>query len=483
MNFIHSRRLQRARSVWLTSFGLLAAISVVSCSSSPPPTSAPAAPAKTPLPVNPSDQPEGKSVSARSLMLRDGTAGALPGPSEFELRQIFNRAVEMALERSPEMRQSQSQQLAAEADTDEAKGQRWPQLQLGTESRALQFGKGSGNTPSRGGVNMNLTTPVFDWGRIGHTIDSREQLSEAAKERLEAQRETVGFEVVSTLVELGKQRVAVDISQQFVNRMDDLVKMLAGIVAVDSGRRSELTQAKTRLLQAQALRDAAEAKVREAQINLLKLVGENPVPIPQGKEWNIGQANLDELLESAKSHPTILQAVAETESAESQAKAVRASGLPRLNWVVGKTTAEDGLGREQPWQTSLSVSWNAFSGGSTRAAERAALQRAEASRYNAEQQQRDLEFRIRAADNDAKTQLARANLYRDLKAESDAVRKDFYDQWYHLSKRTLLDVLIAENDHYGNQISEITNRFDSYNAIFREYAGAGVLTRWLRDGR
>jgi outer membrane protein TolC len=59
----------------------------------------------------------------------------------------------------------------------------------------------------------------------------------------------------------------------------------------------------------------------------------------------------------------------------------------------------------------------------------------------------------------------------------------FYLQWHHLGKRTLLDVLSAENEHYGNQVSEITNRFDGYQAILRQYASAGTLARWLRDGQ
>lgn len=98
------------------------------------------------------------------------------------------------------------------------------------------------------------------------------------------------------------------------------------------------------------------------------------------------------------------------------------------------------------------------------------------------QQMRDLEFRIRTADNDARTQLERAQLYADLSMESDRIRDAFYQQWYHLGKRTLLDVLTAENDHYGNQVSEINNRFDGYQSIIRLYTSAGTLTAWLRRG-
>jgi len=402
------------------------------------------------------------------------------GPSESDLRAVFLREVQVAVLRSPKILRTQGEQQAALSDIDEAKGQRWPQVDIGTQTKGMQFGGGAENENNSGGINVSVSTMVYDWGRIDNTIESRQRLAVAADENFLAEKENIGFEVVTTLIELGKQRLTVELSQNFANRMKELVDMLAGIVEVDAGRSSELTQAKARLLQAQALRDAAGAKARDAEITLHKLVGERPLPVPRGKEWNIRLADVDALLGVVKSHPTVLQAVAQAEAAELDAKAVRASGLPQLNWVVSKSTAEDSLGQEQAWQTNLSMTWGAFRGGSTRAAERAALQRADASRHETAQQRQDLEFRIRTADNDARTQLERAELYRDLSVESDRIRDAFYLQWHHLGKRTLLDVLTAESDHYGNQVSEITNRFDGYQSVVRQYASAGILTRWLQ---
>lgn len=407
--------------------------------------------------------------------------GSVTGPSELELKEILHRAFQAAVERSPKVQRAHAELAAADADIDEAKGQRYPQIDLGTTAGSKKFGSGSENSAGNSsGINLNIVTPIYDWGRIRNTIESRSHLSTAATAAIDAELESLAFDVTSTLVELGKQRIIVDISQQYVDRMDELVKMLAGIVAVDKGRSSELTQAKARLLQAQAARDSADTRAGDAEITLRKLVGERPIMIPRTKEWNIRLANLDHLLSMTDDHPVINQAKAQTESAEAQAKVVRSSSLPQLNWVVTKSTAEDSLGQEQPWETHLAVTWGAFRGGSTRASERAALQRAEASRQDVEQQRLDLEYRIRTANHEAKTFLERAELYRDLTGESDGIRVAFYEQWYHLGKRTLLDVLSAESDHYGNRVSEVTNRFDGYQAILRQYAGAGALADWLR---
>jgi adhesin transport system outer membrane protein len=417
---------------------------------------------------------------AQWLNAQPADEGGQRGPSEHELRELFNRAVQVAIERSPQVQLAQAEFEAAQADVDEAKGARWPQVEVGTRSRSVNLGGGDGaGDTSTNAITVSATTTLYDWGRTTQTIDAREQLAIAAAKRSEAEMENLAFEVSSTIIELGKQRIITDISQQFVDRMTTLVKMLGEIVLADPGRSSELTQARARLLQAQAAYDSAHSQAEDAEINLRKFVGDLAVAVPRVKSWNLRPVNLDLLLARVADHPTIQQSQAQAFSADAQARAIKASSLPQLNLVVGKSTGRDALGRQEPVQANLSMTWSAFRGGSERASQRAALQRAEASRQNTEQQRLDLEYRVRKAHHDARSFLERAVLFGDLTGETKRVRKAFFEQWYHLGRRTLLDVLIAENDHYSNRVSEVTNRFDGYQAIFREHASAGALAGWL----
>jgi outer membrane protein, adhesin transport system len=405
-----------------------------------------------------------------------------PTPSSPALKRIIWQAVRRANEISPEVRQAYADYKAAGADVDEAKGQRWPQVDIGSQSPSANFGPGGGNGGNNSGnpLSVNVTTNVFDWGRTRSTIGSREHFSEAANLKYQSVLGDNAYSVVATLIELGKQRNIVDLSQQFVTRMAALVKMLSEIVAVDRGRGSELTQAKTRLLQAQASRDTAEAKVRDAELTLRKLVGDEPVPIPRTREWSLEPGNLPQLLSLASTHPNLRQAQEEAKAADLNADAVRAAAKPQVNWVVSAGLAKDALGRRQPWQTMLTLNWGAFRGGSAKAAAEAARQRAAASWQRMELQQRDLEYAIRGADQDAHTLLQRADLYEGLGIETDRVRKAFFEQWYHLGRRTLLDVLTAENEHYGNRVAEVNNRFDGYLSIMKEHYAAGGLVPWLQ---
>jgi adhesin transport system outer membrane protein len=86
---------------------------------------------------------------------------------------------------------------------------------------------------------------------------------------------------------------------------------------------------------------------------------------------------------------------------------------------------------------------------------------------------------LRAAASQRDAALSRANEYTALIRDSDQVRSAFFDQWYHLGKRTLLDVLIAESDHYTHQIAQVNNRFDGLAADLRIRADAAILLPWL----
>ncbi|MEZ3415928.1 TolC family protein [uncultured Pantoea sp.] len=462
----------------------------------------PQQPAPVPVPVNEAEvkaQSEFSYVSPPVAETRTTAADAAVARSpvslsgavdetvaESELRQKFLSAARITWRISPALKSSVAQTDAAAASVDEAKGQRWPQLDVSASSATKEFGGGVKSDGSQSNVpalGVSMATNLIDFGQTSRTIESREERVTSAQQAAQAQREELAMQVSNALIEWNKQQRIIAISQQYVARMTELTTMLSGIVQSDTGRRSELTQAKGRLLQAQSYLENAESRARDVEITLNRLMGNSRVTLPASDRWAMNFGDLNRQLASLDYHPLILRASAETRAAFKEAEAIKASGLPKLNWTVSKSTREDQLGRQQAWQTGINVSWGLFRGGSTNAQEIAAIKRAEASRQQVQEQRRDLENRVRAASQDAHSMADRAALYKSLIVESDRIRKDFFDQWYHLGRRSLLDVLSAESDLYNNQVSEVSNRFDSYAAIIRGYSSAGILSRWLTTGR
>lgn len=103
---------------------------------------------------------------------------------------------------------------------------------------------------------------------------------------------------------------------------------------------SELVQARGRRLQALASRDLVAAGLREVEIKLVKLVGEE-VKLPPQLQWTTPIVEVQQALLAAPEHPALRQAQAEAKAADLYAKSVHASRYPQLNWVVSKTTQQD----------------------------------------------------------------------------------------------------------------------------------------------
>jgi outer membrane protein TolC len=397
------------------------------------------------------------------------------------VRTALRNAADAAAERSAAVRQARNDWDAAKFDVDQVKGQRWPQVQVGGNSPSLRGSNNSFDDSNRATASVSVTTTVYDWGKTSKNIDSRTKTAQAAEFYYETVAQQNAYDTYSNLVELSKNRAVYAIGESYVKRMSALVEMLDEIIKVDPGRLSELSQAKARLLQAQTSQEAVAAQVRSLELNVRKLVGDQPTPMPSGTQWQLQLDGLDSAVAAVPQNPAIEQAMAEAAAASATAKSVRAASLPQLNWVINKTTAHDSFGQRQPWTTMLQLSWMPFQGGSQQAAERAALARASSSSDKREQLQLDSEFRVRDAHRDAIALATRTKLYGELAVETDLVRKQFFEQWYHLNRRTLVDVLSAECDFYNNQVSQVTTQFDAYQSILKIHLNNGTLSQWLQE--
>ncbi|MBD9502880.1 TolC family protein [Pseudomonas sp. BGr12] len=410
--------------------------------------------------------------------LKAGAAASGLAPAESSLAYI-REMVNTALRISPEMKQADANWQAAKGDVDQAKGARWPQVQVSATSRQLQSGKS--DYDNGGTTTVQMVTPVYDFGAIRNNIDSRSKTANAQEEAKGQAEVSVAYNTASGLVELAHQQEALEISDRYVARMRELVNMLGQIAEVDPGRRSEVTQARARLLQAETARDMVQSKLQEQKTTLAKLVGTD-VTVPQNAKWDWSPIGLDQALEQMGDQPALRQAKWEKEAALASAESVKSSRMPRLNWVVGRNTGNNMLDNKEPWSTGLAVEWQAFSGGSASAAQRAAYARADAAEQKMEATRRESEYRIRNLVEQRDLSASRVGDYKELLAESDRVRKMFYDQWYHLGKRTLLDVLIAENDYYSQQIAASDTYYSAKASDLRVRAETSGLLAWLAPG-
>ncbi|QBH94941.1 hypothetical protein EKN56_00045 [Limnobaculum zhutongyuii] len=395
---------------------------------------------------------------------------------------FIKNTVRQALVFSPEIRNAEAVSTASRYDIDEIKGKRWPQVKVGANSPISSFGGGksvnNSTDVSDTSGSVSMTTTVYDFGKTSSGIQSAEETSKASLELEKLTRNQIAFQTISGLLELDKYQKDIKVAKLYQTRMADLVKMLSQITETDKGRGSELVQARSKLLQAQTNVQQLESKWRETQIKMTRLVG-HEVQVPENLKWEGSDLSTQTILTALDHHPQILKAKAEVQASLHKADAIKSSSYPNINWVVSKSSAKDINGDEQAWYTGVNVEWDLFTGGSASASQAAATQRAQATQMQFETTVLELKYRIRSMIQTRDSSFERAEEYRNLSADTDRVRTMFYEQWYYLGKRSLLDVLTAENDHFNNQISAINNQYDGYTANISIMSESAMLLNWL----
>lgn len=426
---------------------------------------------------------QGADLSARlssPIWLREGGHS-----SNNELRALLKDMVRKALIHSPEVRVANANEAAAGYDIDDVKGRRWPQVRLGmntalTRDESRSSRSASGDTAG----TVNVTTKVWDWGKNANELRTAKAALGSAEQTGLVEREQVAFDTSSELVNLVRYQQSMVVAQDYVQQMSSRVDMLSRITQRDTGRTSELVQAQAKLLSAMVSRKQIENQLELARIKLRRLLGEDAPVMPERLAL-VGSLSIDPTtaLAALNNHPLLLRLKAQAEMEDGRVESIKADGMPGLNLVARKQQnaygSSNDLDRDNDWYVGFDVEWQAFSGGSNKAAQAAAGARRGAALEQYEKAREDLGQEINRLAQSRATAAQLAQEYQRLSVETDRVRKMFYDQWYNLGRRTLLDVLIAENDHFNSQLQAINNTCDSVIADLSILSTSALLLGYL----
>jgi len=390
--------------------------------------------------------------------------------------------VQIALNRAPQIREAQANWQAAQQDVAQSQGALWPKLELNANSAAAKVDSSAAHALT-GRVGATVSYNLWDFGRIRSQIEARESQANALADKFKLARETTANDTVNTYLQLVKQQRSIRVYQQHIIELTALVNKLSEIVEVFAGRRSELTQAQTRLGQAEDALVALQARQREYQLVLMRLVGPDAgAALSAGALPEFAKADAALLVSQAsQNHPSLRAALNEAAAAQAQLAEAQAAQKPEVDVVLSKQSGRDVYGVAAPAQLYVTARWVAFDGHSSAANQLALLARAQAAQERAETLRQELDYKIQSAGADAQAQAKRAHALMGLVASTDQVRKDYYDQWRELGRRSLLDVLSAESEHLSTRINLVNSEVDQQVALARMRFEAGQLADWLLD--
>ncbi|MDN5679856.1 MAG: TolC family protein [Ewingella sp.] len=415
------------------------------------------------------------------LIFMSGSASAAALEDEQDIRQRLRQSLSIAMARDSGVRQKQAEWDAAAEDVATREGERWPQVSVSSSWLPLMDrGNGEGNRQTTN-LNASLSLPLFDWGRLTHAIENRRYRAVVAGENYRAALDELALKVSENHLNLARKQAVLELAQAYTARMSELVAMLERITQADAGRRSELTQASARLLQAEQARDDTQYEINTLTVELEKWLGTPSLSvINTASRWKLRVPNLKSALASSDNNPLIRELEAEHQAQLASVEEEKAKSLPNLSLVASKTLANPGYDDNQ---IGVRVSWNAFTGFSDTSRIKAAGMRASALKDQLAQRKKETHYTLKSQHETILRLAHREQAWRQLAVESEQIRMMFYKQWYHLGKRTLLDVLIAETEHYNNQVNAVTSHFDRYVQIITLRRNAGQLLGWLENGQ
>lgn len=399
-------------------------------------------------------------------------------------------AVQSALSTNPEIRQAVSNRAATEEELQQGKGRYYPVISVqgsaGVEDLHNPTRKDLGIAdhtlwPVEGDIIADEL--VYDSGGREAEIRRQAARSDAAAARVQERSEYVALNTSRTYIDYILQQRLVAIAQDNVTFHEKLAGDLREGVAKGSISIADQQQAEERLQAARAKVTQAKEDLDTAAITFRTYTG---VPIDTvSMPPDLAQCmpgSLDEAEAAARQeNPRIREAMADLATSREEVRAAKAELGPTFS-IQGRARAGhdiDGFeGKTTDLQALGVLKWTIFNGGIKEANVR-------------EQQQRESEVhgrlfeRTRAAEEDVRTAWSRLQNQTALASELETqgrISDDLllsYREQFNIGRRSLLDVLDAQNSRYVVQDQTETARLAKLYAQYQVLASENRLIQCL----
>jgi outer membrane protein TolC len=419
-------------------------------------------------------------IDENSIELHEGHAATAPAAPSMSPREQLHAMVHAAIERSNAVGAARLLEEAAKDDIEEARAEGKPQVNLiGSVSRIGSTVDGiDEGTGRQGRATLSMGAPLYDAGRVSRLVEYRRQLALAAHDGQLNTQEQIALQTVSLALERSRYHLQAEVYRQYASKMSCLVDALQQIVQVDHGRASELVQARKTLEEAQLQADAAKTGERQMAIRLRRFVGDALAQSEGLASVFARLPDVNEILAAAERAPDIAALSAQADALKNYAGVVDAQGKPQVSWAVSGSKA-GGVGNPSNWSAGVNVTVPLYNP-TVAPQERAARERAQAAQLQRADAVEDRKARVLDVYEQASSAFDRAHRIVSVLQDSDRVREYTLQQWQQLGKRSLFDVMAAEDDHYSLRVSYVNALFDAQEANALLQSLGGGLYGWLQ---
>ena len=404
---------------------------------------------------------------ASPAFAQNAPAGAIP----------MQDVITTAMSSNPEIIQAQFNKEAIEFERKQAQGLFLPRVDLEASAGIRRL---ENFTRRNLGIADNELYPleaqlrgewtVLDFGRRSGELHRQAARVDGASMRVVERSEFIALQIARQYLDVLLQQRVLAASRDNTAFHQQLVADLGAGVDQGSISVADRQQAEERLQAALVRQEEAVQDLNEAVITLRRLSGldVNVVTVPPNLASALPPSVEDAIGQARTEHPLVREAIADVDAANAAADSAEGELYPTIGVeAIGRVGEDiDGFsGDTNDLQARVVLRWNLFNGGINRANLQEQVRRASEARYRLHELQREAEEDVRTAWSLNQTQ---ANVVTALTRQSQ-VSDDLllsYRSQFNVGRRSLLDVLDAQNTRYNTQVRLETARFSQ---LFAQY--------------
>ncbi|WP_234030170.1 TolC family protein [Erythrobacter mangrovi] len=434
--------------------------------------------------------PKHTLAAIAAIMLASAAPSAIAQATEGETVSM-QEAIEVAMQSNPEIIQAQFNKEAIEFERKQAEGLYAPRVNIEASAGVRRLENNTRRAlnianqelyPLEAGITGEWT--AIDFGRRRGELLRQAARVDGASLRVVERSEFIALQVARQYLDLLLQQRVVAAAQDNATFHESLVADLGRGVDQGSISIADRQQAEERLEAARVQQEEALQALQNANITLRRLTGLDVsgvtlppnlvAAMPPDVASAVGMARLR--------NPLVREAQADVDAANALVTSAKGDLYPTIGLEVRGRIGEDidGFrGETNDVQGRVVLRWNMFDGGIKHARVQETVRQASLSRYALHERQREAEEDVRLAWQALETQGRVVQALDRQSQVSDDLLLSYRSQ-FNVGRRSLLDVLDAQNTRFNTQVRLETARFSQLFAQYQTLAATNTFLEALK---
>jgi outer membrane protein, adhesin transport system len=395
-------------------------------------------------------------------------------------RMSLSSSVGLALAKHPDIGRADAAVSRSSADVSVAQAAWYPKIGYTSNVSGLGKSSAASSLADRTDVaGLEATQLVYDFGRTSGDIAASEATNRQREAELRDTMERVALTTSEAHLELARATNLVKAADHYIQSLRKLLESIRLRSASGAAGQADVYFAEVRLQTAQGDRIRAVTRQTTALAKLYRIIGVRPQDVSDPNPAILTIAR--QLAERGTDGATgVTAAQHAADAAKARITVAEASLYPSINLKASRTFAIQDPAHQHTDLFGISIQGDLFTGGAAQGRVAAAQKDAIAAERTIELARLTSSTEVDAADADISGAKLRKAVFSH-QAELARKSRDIYLDEYQIGKRTLTEVLNAEQEISRAEIEQINAVADAWSAVVRAAAARAELVSTLES--